>query len=200
MCRGALDSAGGFARRRLINEITTAEETDEDGRGGYASHFELYRRAMAACGADTRLIDDFLQRLAAGDEVRTALARAELPPAVRRFVGLTFDTIEQGDVCQIAAAFTFGREDLLPDVFQKIVDELNVQAGGELQEFQYYLLRHVELDGGEHGPMAERLVNSLCGNDAARWQAATDSALTALHARLEFWDAIHRAIRTANGQ
>ena len=56
----------------------------------------------------------------------------------------TFDVIESGDLCRVAAAFTFGREDLLPEVFQKIVAELDTQVGGNLADFKFYLLRHVE--------------------------------------------------------
>ena len=63
-------------------------------------------------------------------------------------------------------------------------------------DFQFYLVRHIELDGGEHGAMAARLVSALCGTDPQRWQAAEASALAALEARLQFWDAIHAAIRT----
>ncbi|HEX3868932.1 MAG TPA: DUF3050 domain-containing protein, partial [Pirellulales bacterium] len=94
-------------------------------------------------------------------------------------------------------AFTFGREDLLPDVFQKIVDELDRQTGGGLAEFKHYLLRHVELDGDEHGPMATRLVADLCGNDPARWMAARDAAVDALQCRLALWNAIHAQLRAA---
>ncbi len=46
-----------------------------------------------------------------------------------------------------------GREDLLPAIFQRIVDELNVETGGGLEEFKYYLNRHIGLDGDKHGPM-----------------------------------------------
>jgi len=40
----------------------------------------------------------------------------------------TFNIIEGENICAIASAFTFGREDLLPALFQRIVDELNVEA------------------------------------------------------------------------
>jgi hypothetical protein len=181
---------------RLVNEIVLAEETDEDGQGGYASHFELYHRAMLEFGADTSKIDDFLEQVRSGRDFRQALLAAEIPEPIQQFVGHTFAVIESGDLCRIAAAFTFGREDLLPAVFQKIVDELALQADGELDRFNYYLLRHIELDGDEHGPMAARLVMSLCDHDDARWQTATEAAAEALQARLAFWDSIHLAVNT----
>jgi len=52
-------------------------------------------------------------------------------------------TRRKRNLCAIASAFTFGREDLLPAVFQRIVDELNVTAGGGLEDFKYYLERHI---------------------------------------------------------
>src|SRR2546425_11084063 len=45
---------------RLVNEIVLAEESDDDGRGGFASHFDLYHRAMTRCGANSAPIDGFL--------------------------------------------------------------------------------------------------------------------------------------------
>lgn len=66
-------------------------------------------------------------------------------PKRRQFVQQTFEIIKAGNLCEVAAAFTFGREDLLPDVFQRIVDELNTQAGGRLEDFKYYLERHIGL-------------------------------------------------------
>jgi hypothetical protein len=180
---------------RLVNEIVLAEESDDDGQGGFASHFELYHRAMVRCGANTSFIDGFLDELRQGKSVLLALESPEVPECARRFVQQTFTIIEEGSLCAIASAFTFGREDLLPSVFQRIVDELNIKADGGLEDFRYYLIRHIELDGGEHGPMANRLVVSLCGTDDARWQVAKQTAVDSLTARREFWDGIHDVIR-----
>jgi len=186
------------ASARLINEIVLGEESDVDGRGGHASHFDLYHRAMIDFGASTARIDHLLVDLAGGASVPQALAAAGAGDGVRQFVAGTFDVIESGDPCRAASAFTFGREDLLPAVFQKIVDQIDSQTGGGLVEFQYYLKRHIDLDGGEHGPMATRLVATLCGDDDAKWGSARDAAVRSLEARLVLWDSIHEAILRTN--
>jgi hypothetical protein len=180
---------------RFINEIVLAEESDEDGQGGFLSHFGLYLRAITRCGADTRTINHFLVELRKGTPLVVALAAAGVPGCVGRFVRQTFDLIEGGSLWSLASAFTFGREDLLPALFQRIVDELNLEAGGGLEDFRYYLRRHIGLDGGEHGPMAVRLVASLCGSDEARWQDAEEAAVTALEARRDLWDAVHARLK-----
>ena len=180
---------------RFINEIVLAEESDDDGQGGYLSHFGLYLRAMTRCEADTSAIDSFLGEIRKGSSVPVALAAVGVPGSVGRFVQQTFDLIERGSLWSLASAFTFGREDLLPALFQRIVDELNVEAGGGLKDFRYYLRRHIGLDEGEHGPMAVRLVTSLCGKDEARWLDAEEAAVTALEARRDLWDAVHATLR-----
>jgi hypothetical protein len=179
---------------RLVNEIVLAEESDEDRRGGFASHFELYHQAMTRSGADTAGIDGFLGDLRRGKSVSAALGSPGAPESARRFVRQTFHIIDGGNLCAIAAAFTFGREDLLPAVFQRIVDELH-STGGGLEDFKYYLDRHIGLDGDEHGPMAQRLLQSICGSDESCWQAAEQAAVDCLDARLQLWDGIHAAIR-----
>jgi len=180
---------------RLVNEIVLAEESDEDGRGGFASHFELYYRAMTRCGANTAPIDGFLGDLCRGKPVSAALQSPGVPESARHFVRQTFGFIEGGNLCAIAAAFTFGREDLLPAVFQRIVDELNLEPGAELEDFKYYLERHIGLDGEEHGPMANRLLRSLCGSDESRWQVAEQAAVDCLEERHRLWNGICDVIR-----
>jgi hypothetical protein len=179
---------------RMVNEIVLGEESDEDGAGGFASHFDLYHRAMRGCGASTAAMDRLLLLLNNGAAVTQALRQAEVDPSARAFVAQTFATIETGDLCRIASAFTFGREDLLPDVFQQIVSRLNRQADGELDAFEYYLRRHIQLDADEHGPMAAELMHNLCGEDPAKWRAAEDAAIAALEARIALWNAIHATI------
>lgn len=179
---------------RLINEIVLGEETDEDGRGGYASHFDLYRRSMHEFGAETRTIDRFVGALTRGLDLSAAFRTAEISPPIENFVRHTFAVIATNEPCRVAAAFTFGREALLPELFQRIVEELAAAGSGNLATFQYYLQRHIELDGDEHGPMAGRLVESLCGDDARRWQAAQQAAIESLQTRLAFWDAIREVV------
>jgi hypothetical protein len=180
---------------RLVNEIVLAEESDEDGRGGYVSHFEMYLRAMGRIDADTRPIDGFLLEIRRGRKVAVALELPVVPEPARRFVRHTFAILRTGDLAAIASAFTFGREDLLPAVFGRIVDELNRQSDGGLDDFKHYLDRHIGLDGDHHGPMANRLLESICGADPDRWQVAERTAVECLDERKRLWDGILEAIR-----
>jgi hypothetical protein len=179
---------------RLVNEIVLAEESDEDGEGGYASHFDLYYNAMQKCGADTSVIDKFLNELRTGLSVQQALRNIGAANAIRDFVLQTFDVIEVGDLCAIASTFTFGREDLLPEVFRQIVNHLSASPSCDLNYFKYYLQRHIELDGEQHGPMAESLVEHLCEGNETNWRVAEDAALRALESRLRLWDSVQSSL------
>src|SRR3954469_17145980 len=67
------------ASARLVNEIVLAEESDEDGRGGFTSHFALYVRAMAGCGADTSRVERFLAELRRGNPLSASWRRQGCP-------------------------------------------------------------------------------------------------------------------------
>jgi hypothetical protein len=175
---------------RLVNEIVLSEESDSDGEGGYVSHFELYLSAMQQAGASTTSISTVINSLEVGASHGTALAAASVRPAICQFVDTTFRTIESGGLCAIASAFTFGREDLLPDVFEQIVSRLNSESSGRLGRFEYYLRRHIELDGGQHGAMAQRLMEELCGNEPDHWESARAAAKRSLEARRHLWDSL----------
>jgi hypothetical protein len=185
---------GNAEVRRLVNEIVLGEESDALPSGGAASHFELYLQAMREAGADTAQIDLFIRHLESGQLVSTALEQARVPSAVGAFVQHTFDVIEQGRPHEIAAAFTYGREDLIPEMFTQLVHGLERQFPGKLKTLRYYLDRHIELDGDEHGEMGRQMVELLCGRDPVREQEAVQAAVAALRARIQLWDGIALAL------
>ncbi len=176
--------------RRLINEIVLDEESDDDGQGGYLSHFELYRAAMDQCGADTARIDDFLERLQRSEPVHEALEQARVPEAARVFVETTWGIIDSGSAHCIAAAFTFGREDLIPDMFRALVQDLDKRFPSQFGPLRYYLERHISLDEEHHTPLARQMVATLCGTDHKRWREAEEVARVALRARIDLWNGV----------
>jgi hypothetical protein len=180
--------------RRLVNEIVVSEETDEDGQGGFAAHFELYLDSMNQCGADRTVIDDFVERLRAGQEVRPSLKAAGAPPAAQRFCNDTFAVIESGSLAAVAAAFTFSREDVVPVMFKNIVDRLRVHELGKYDRFIYYLDRHIAVDADSHGPMAFDMIDRICGDSQARWQEAEAAARLTIESRCCLWDGALAAI------
>tara|TARA_B100000029_G_scaffold471639_1_gene511457 strand:- start:264 stop:1157 length:894 start_codon:yes stop_codon:yes gene_type:complete len=179
---------------RLLNEICLGEESDEDGQGGYCSHFSLYHRAMCEAGAETRQVDAFLAELKADEPMSRAFAVSGAAPCVQEFVTKTFGVIEAGQLCAMAGYFLFGREDLLPDLFRQIVLQLNQVSDGKLSRFQYYLDRHIELDEGRHAILAGQLLETLCGDDAALWNQAEEAACDALRSRQALWDAVSESL------
>jgi hypothetical protein len=179
----------GVARtRRLVNELILEEETDEiDGEA--TSHFEFYLRAMRRAGADTTPIETLLRELDAGADLETALVDCGAPAACRQFVRTTFGMINSGKPHVVAAAFTFGREEAIPGMFGGLLRAIP-DEDGVLDGFKYYLDRHIELDGSSHAPKAVQMLADLCGEDNARWAEAADTAVQAVEARLELWDAV----------
>lgn len=184
--------SGPTGSRRLINDIVLVEESDALG-GGFISHFELYVNGMREAGADTSVVDAFIELLRGKTEVMTALDRAGVNKVSAEFVRTTWAFIESAPIHCQAAAFAFGREDLIPDMFQQVV-QVN-KEGGRLDTFVDYLERHIEVDGEEHTPMAMQMLADLCGDDDVKWQEAADTVNTALAARQQLWSGILSAIK-----
>ncbi len=175
--------------RRLINEIVLAEESDEDGAGGYASHFELYLNAMREAGARTEIIEDFLTEIKR-NSVKDSLFKVPVPSSAREFVLSTWSIVESNCPHRIAAAFTLGREEIIPDMFRSLVTDLGHQFPNQLDQFRYYLERHVELDGDHHAPMAMRMLDQIAGDDPIKWSEVKNTATFSLQARHSLWDGI----------
>ncbi len=180
--------------RRLINEIVLGEESDELPDGRVLSHFELYREAMTESGADFSAAAAFEHELRQGRPVRVALREVGAPVAAQEFVGQTLDSVEQDRPHVIAAAFTVGREQMVPQMFLKIVRSLVSAHPGKLETFGLYLERHIELDRDEHGPLAVEMLKNLCGSDRSMWDEATNAAISALEGRGRLWDAVLKKV------
>lgn len=178
---------------RFINEIVLAEECDEDGAGGYADHFSTYLRGMREVGADCGPIDAVLAACRAGRPWRQAIAEAKVPEPAARFVTQTLGVAEKGAVHEVAAVFLFGREALLPVLFAELLAQL---ADGlpQFSTLRFYFSRHIELDGDEHGPMAEQLLLDLCGDSQKKREEAIKAARRALTARRQLWQGIEEAV------
>jgi len=167
--------------RQLVNSIVLEEESDVDKENNPLSHYEMYIDAMKQCGANTSAIESFVANVSATNI-------PSVNDGVDAFLKTTFDVIESNETHKIASAFTFGREDLIPDMFTAIVDEYNTE--NNLDKFVYYLKRHIELDGGEHGPLALELISNLCGDDDDKWREVEETAIACLVARKKLWDSI----------
>ena len=181
--------------RYLINEIVLAEESDLTIDGKRLSHFEMYVEAMQSCGASTEALEIFLQNVIDTQNVFIAIKQSNLHPEVKAFLDFTFRVIEEGKVHKIAAAFTFGREDLIPNMFTEILKSFQQNFPEvDLSKLIYYFERHIELDADEHGPMAMQMITELCGDDAQKWAAVEEVSVLALERRIGLWNAIESKI------
>lgn len=179
------------ALTRFINEIVLAEESDVDEAGNYMSHFEMYLSAMDQAGANTLKISQFIEFVRSGNNLAEIHDQLKMNDAVVQFLRFTFDVIESGKPHYIASAFTFGREDLIPDIFLEIVKTAETREGKDAySKLTYYLKRHIELDGDDHGPLALKMIAELCGDEEQKWKEVIEIAKDALRVRIALWDAI----------
>lgn len=184
---------------RLINDIVLAEESDIDADGHPASHLDLYLKAMRDVGASTAQFDHFLSALRGGASLSDALARAEVPRFVRDFVEHTIGTCLRGSTLEVMSSFFYGRENVIPPMFQSLLDRWGLSEG-QAPGFVYYLQRHIELDGDSHGPAASRLIQAELARDADGLARARDAAREAMAARRALWDGTAALLRERHGE
>lgn len=177
--------------QRFLHELILAEATDVDPRGGHVSHYQLYLDAMAQVGADTGPITRCVDSLRGQPliDIPRLAAAAGAPPPSAEFVTYTLGLLAGGNAIDIAAAFAYGREEVIPGMFAAVA----LPADGQIDLLRYYLDRHVEVDRDDHGPLARRLVDRLCATNADRQRALT-TARNALRARRRLWDGTLAAV------
>ncbi len=174
---------------RFINSVILGEESDVDPDGHAASHFDLYLRAMDEVGASTAPPRRFVAMLRDGVDVFTSLAAVDAPATVPMFVAHTLRTAEHGSTIEVLSSFLFGREDLIPDMFSRLLPQWSQSK--QARAFAYYVERHIELDGDDHGPAGLRALAEMAGDDDAVWQTAMCAAESAMTARIALWDGVY---------
>ena len=162
---------------QMINEIVLGEESDTDPSGKVCSHFELYIKAMKEIGADTSKIEYFIE----------SINLKNLPKPVKAFVESNLDIAINGRAEEIAASFFYGREKLLPHIFEKITAIIK-NSNINCPTLIYYFERHIEVDGDMHGPLAQKCLEEICGDDEAKKLRAQYAGIQALRQRQKLWD------------
>lgn len=170
---------------RLINEIVLCEESDLDlSKTGSISHFDLYIQAMLEVGANIKPVQEFLTNVSNGQHPTESGAT----DAATKFMATTFKMIQKGPHC-VAASFAYGRETVIPSMFDKILNQM-YYTRLNAPKFYYYLDRHIQVDGEEHGPMSEQLVHYFCKDDPILIHEAEQAAIESIKARIQFFDDI----------
>lgn len=182
---------------RFINEIVFGEETDVNEKGEPKSHFEMYIDAMKQVDANTKPIANFISEIYDGKPIKDTLQNSTVNEKVADFVNFTFEVIETREPHLIASLFTFGREDVIPDMFLEITKSTEKENNTNYTKLKYYLNRHIELDGDEHGPLSLEMVEELCGDNEQKWNDVLFYAKKALQKRIQLWDGIVEEINTA---
>ncbi|MEJ2438902.1 MAG: DUF3050 domain-containing protein [Gammaproteobacteria bacterium] len=181
--------------RRFINELVLEEESDETTvPGEYASHFELYQKAMREIGANTSPSIQFIETVRAKG-IDAALALPGIPSPSREFTSTTFQFIGKNKPHQVAAALALGREHIIPCMFRSILKRIGVDDK-QAPIFHFYLNRHIHLDEDFHAPLSLSLLNGLCAGDEVKLQEAITAAKEAVEARIVFWDGVLAAIKS----
>tara|TARA_B100000575_G_scaffold293399_1_gene304670 strand:- start:1517 stop:2296 length:780 start_codon:yes stop_codon:yes gene_type:complete len=179
---------------KLINEIVAGEETDEDMDGNPISHFEMYIDSIKEFGLDTNSILDNINSLDNIECIENSIDNLNIKEYIKNFLKFTFSVIKRGKVHEVASVFTFGREDLIPDMFIPLIEGINAE-NNDLNKLIYYFKRHIEVDGDMHGPMSMEMLSYLCNNDKEKIEESCKVSIDALLARISLWDGIEKEIK-----
>lgn len=177
----------------LINDIVLHEESDLDANGTPRSHLEMYLDAMTEVNASTSQFNAFLGLVQNGTKISVALKNVGAPKHVSEFVINTTNIALYADPITVAIYFLHGRENIIPDMFSALIKDWNL-APDTIPNMIYYLKRHIELDGDEHGPAAKVILERLSKSTTKGRSELINHAHQAITSRIELWDGVLKSI------
>lgn len=178
----------------LINEITFSEESDKDKNGRFFSHFDLYIMAMKDIDANTENINKFIGKYCGNSNTLSEnINGIDIPQESLEFVRSTFDCLSTNKISNIAAIFTYGRENTIPDMFIKILNKID-SNNLSFSNLRLYINRHIEIDSSRHGPLSLKLFEHTCDNNQEIYDEAIEYAIISIDKRIGLWDGVLRKI------
>lgn len=183
--------------RRVALELLIHLECDDDGCGGYLSHFELALAALAAAGGDPQPAERFVQRVRRGESLQPALEAARIPSAARSLLQATWSVTRTGGAHRAAAAFALCACEGLGDGLAPALVALESRHPGTTRHARRLAERECAADQGDLGPRMGEFLQRACGEDSLRWAEAEESARSILWARASVWEAVRMRLGQA---
>jgi len=179
---------------RMINEIKTCEESDESLiTGEYISHFDMYCKAMTDLDVDIPVIPtvtliNYYSKFITYEQLSKDNPKIAKP--ILDFILFNLNLAHNGLIENVISAFTYGREDLIPEMFDKLLPSLEsvVDDEDKLKWLKYYVKRHIEIDGDTHGPMMVEMLKYYCNDDIYKTIRSLKTAIKSLELRIKLWD------------
>jgi hypothetical protein len=101
-----------------------------------------------------------------------------------------------GSTEEVLAAFFYGREDIVLEMFRSLLDTLyGAKHDGDRLRLIYYIDRHIELDGDSHGPKGRELLENLVANSPDRGERALRAACNSINSRIGLWNGTLNKLR-----
>jgi len=172
---------------RILLEILMEEETDEI-QGTVMSHLELYMKGMTEVGACVAPIQSILDTVHQKQEVTLSMLQSlEIEPATIEYVYQHLHIIQNWTFQNILVYFAFGRELLIPNMFEPLLKCIQKHQL-HCPLFVEYMERHIDIDV-VHGKKMMMLIKHIdCTHkEDIIYQAYTD--------RKMLWDGIVGAIQ-----
>ena len=171
----------------FINEIVLSEESEYIKGIGFTSHFEIYLLAMKKIGAKANEIKKLIKNIEKNKKYKDAILDIKINKEVKDFLDFDIKTSQSNSLPKIIGGFTLAREQVIPNMFEYIIPAIKDKKSAKY--FITYLKRHITIDGDRHGPLATRLLKTICtsNNDMC---IAYKSGIKSLKLRLKVWDKV----------